>query len=347
MFKNKDLTRIALVSMGAIILSFVVTKMNDRNNKEKQDDDFDKIQTYLLNDSPLYGYNRPKMWIHSKYELNSRKWKSFHSRSNTDLNQPYLHLTIKSILNYNSDDFNICLIDDNSFKRLIPSWDVDIQHLAEPMKSHFRELGMMMLVYYYGGMVVPNSFVCLRKLLPFYEKYTSGDKFFTVENINRSNNLMKGTDTYSFVPDIKICGAKKNNDVLMETINSLQSRLKSGHFSSESDFIGQLSTELLSQVKIGKMTLVDGKEVAIKDSKNKAILLDDLMEEAYLNVGKYIYGLIIPSEELLTRTKYNWFAVMSEEELLNSRLAISKYLKVSSVDAIECQTVKKKSVVTI
>ena len=101
MFKNQDLSKIALVSVGAIVLSFFITKMNDKNSKKEQQDDYEKIQTYLLNDSPLYGYNRPKMFIHSKYEVNSRMWKSFQSRNNTDLNQPYLHLTIKSILNYN------------------------------------------------------------------------------------------------------------------------------------------------------------------------------------------------------------------------------------------------------
>ena len=38
------------------------------------------IKLYLLNDSPLYGQNKPKIWIHSKYELNARKWRDFQSR---------------------------------------------------------------------------------------------------------------------------------------------------------------------------------------------------------------------------------------------------------------------------
>ena len=54
MFQGKNLTKIALVSVGAIILSFVVTKMHDKNNKEDLEDDYKKIQTYLLNDSPLW-----------------------------------------------------------------------------------------------------------------------------------------------------------------------------------------------------------------------------------------------------------------------------------------------------
>ena len=57
-------------------------------NKFKQNfetnDEYELIKKYLLNDSPLYGHNRPKIWIHTKYEVNARKWKDFYSRNTTD-----------------------------------------------------------------------------------------------------------------------------------------------------------------------------------------------------------------------------------------------------------------------
>ena len=37
-------------------------------------------------------------------------------------NQAYQLLTIKSIVDKCSDDFNICIIDDNSFSKIIPQW---------------------------------------------------------------------------------------------------------------------------------------------------------------------------------------------------------------------------------
>ena len=48
----------------------------------------DMIRQYLLNDSPLYGMNRPKLWIHSSYGKNARQWKDFYSRNSPDLNPP-------------------------------------------------------------------------------------------------------------------------------------------------------------------------------------------------------------------------------------------------------------------
>ena len=347
MFENKNLTRISLIAAGALLLSFFATKMNDKNAKNESKEDYEKIQNYLLNESPLYGHNRPKLWIHSKYEVNARQWKDFQSRNTTNLNQSYLHLTIKSVLNYNSQDFNICLIDDDSFRKLIPTWDVDLVNMADPMKSQFRELGMLMCSYYYGGMIIPNSFICLRNLLPLYEKYTYGNQLFVTEKINRINNIQQGTNMYSMIPDTYICGAEKENELMLELINDLQNRLKSAHFQQEDDFKGFVSTWCLQKLKIGKVVVVDGKEVGVKTTKNKPILLEDLMEEDYLDVGKYCYGIYVPGDEVLKRTKYNWLCTMSEDEILASRIAISKYLKVSNVDSLESSSLKSRTVVSI
>ena len=89
--------------IGAIILVASLFANKLKQNFESNDE-YELIRKYLLNDSPLYGYNRPKLWIHTKYEINSRKWKNFYSRNTTDLNQPYLHLTIKTIINLSDVD---------------------------------------------------------------------------------------------------------------------------------------------------------------------------------------------------------------------------------------------------
>jgi hypothetical protein len=67
-------------------VGFIGNKIKDSVDTSEKDE-YDLIKKYLLNDSPLYGYNRPKLWIHTKYEINARKWKDFYSRNSTDLNQ--------------------------------------------------------------------------------------------------------------------------------------------------------------------------------------------------------------------------------------------------------------------
>ena len=60
---------------------------------------------------------KPILWVHIDYKKNSRNWESFYSRSNNDINQDYLYLTIRSIIDNCGDDSHICLIDDNSFSK--------------------------------------------------------------------------------------------------------------------------------------------------------------------------------------------------------------------------------------
>jgi hypothetical protein len=323
------------IAVLAIVVSASYIGNHFKQAFNNNDEESELIRKYLLNDSPLYGFNKPKLWIHTKYEVNARKWKSFYSRNSTDLNQPYIHLTIKTIINHCGDDFNICLIDDDSFSKLIPKWDINIMSAAEPKKSQIRELGMAQLLYIYGGVVVPNSFVCSRNLIELYEVASSTNAPFVSENVNRYVNLSAKTKPkLLFLPEPVFMGAPKKNEVIKDYIDFLRSKNSKFHFSAESDIKGETSYWLLEQIKHNKITLIGGEKIGVKTAKSrKPILLEDLMEDDYLDVDKDAFGIYIPEDEILQRTKYQWFAVMSGEEILKSNMIISKYLIASIVDS--------------
>src|SRR5210317_796465 len=274
-------------------------------NKYKQsfetNDEYELIKKYLLNDSPLYGYNRPKIWIHTKYEVNARKWKDFYSRNTTDLNQPYIHLTIKTIIDHCGKDFNICLIDDESFSKLLPSWDIDLNKVAEPNKARLRELGILQLIYFYGGMTVPNSFVCTKNLKQLYETGIAWNKPFVCENINRNTNLLKSKGNKLFSPDLSFIGASKNDPVILELIEYIKIGNSSGHYSNENEFIGDLSYWCESAIQNQKMNLQGAELIGVKNNQGKQILLENLMEEAYIQFHPDSYGILIPADEILRR----------------------------------------------
>jgi hypothetical protein len=307
------------------------------------------VQDYLLNESPLYGYNRPKLWIHSKYEINARKWKDFYSRNTTDLNQPYMHLTIKSIINHCGEDFNICLIDDESFNRLLPSWEVNVETMAEPMKSQCRELGMTKLLQIYGGMVVPNSFVCSRNLKPFYDENLANGKPFVCEHINKTCDVANDTIANAFLPSTYFMGALKNDKCILELVEYMNNMQSHGHISTENQFIGSISRKCMQFIADQKMNLVGGEMIGVKTIGRKAILLEDLMEEAYLDIPNTSVGIYIPAEEILNRPKYQWFAVLPSEQILSSSSILAKYLVTSMMDSTNEYYNKKQdhSVVTI
>jgi hypothetical protein len=330
MFSSKNNNKYILTLAAIFVFGLVAARLKqplDANN------DYEMIRNYLLNDSPLYGYNRPKLWIHSKYEMNARKWKDFYSRNNTDLNQPYLHLTIKTIINHCGADFNICLIDDESFSKLIPSWDVDLATMAEPFKSHFRELGMAQLIYFYGGMTVPNSFVCLKNLKSFYDDGISNNRPFVCESINKTVNITKQKHKMLFIPDLYFMGAVKNNPLILELVEHLKATNKTVHFSNENDFVGDKQQWCIDAINSNKLNLIGGEFIGIKTKDRKTILLDDIMSEEFLNLSSSAVGIYIPEEEVLRRNKYQWFAVMDGDQILKSNMIISKYLAASIVDS--------------
>uniref|UniRef100_A0A6C0I5W0 Uncharacterized protein n=1 Tax=viral metagenome TaxID=1070528 RepID=A0A6C0I5W0_9ZZZZ len=346
-----DSTNIYTYLFGAmIIISVGYFSSKIKKTLENEESEYEIIRKYLLNDSPLYGFNRPKIWIHSKYEVNSRKWKDFSSRNTTDLNQPYIHLTIKTIINHCGDDFNICLIDDDSFSKLLPSWDIYLSAVAEPMKSHLREMGMAELLYYYGGMVLPNSFLCMKNLISFYQNTISYGRPFVCEAINRTTNLLHQKHKLLFIPDLSIMGAAKNDPVILELIEMLKARNKSCHFAGETDFVGDTSQWCLDAIRQQKLTLVGGETIGVKTAKRKTILLENLMEEEYIDFDSSIMGVYIPGEEILRRPKFQWFAVLPSEQVISSNMIISKLLMASIADTTQEYSKKReveRSVVSI
>ena len=288
------------------------------------------IRKYLLNDSPLYGYNRPKLWIHSTYEYNARKWKSFGSRSSTDLNQPYIHLTIQSIIHHCGDDFNICLIDDDSFSQLIPGWKYNVSDMPEPSRNYFRELGMCELLYIYGGMVVPNTFICLKNLVPLYLGGIQDEKPFVCETPNHYASIINSQENNSFTSDHKFMGAPKRCPVIRDMIDYVKQRNNNAHFSTEPEFFGYVSRWLNNECKRNHINKVDGIYIGVKTKQGKPVLIEDLLgEETIPFCTQRTSGIYLPGNELLKRCAYKWFSVLPLHEILNSNMIVTKYLTAS------------------
>lgn len=335
-FTSSNLFYYSFVFIVIIIAGFLAKKVKSAFGEKA--DEYELIKKYLLNENPLEGYNRPKIWIHSKYEINSRIWQSFQSRNTTELNQHYLHLTIKSIINYCGDEFNVCLIDDDSFSKLIPSWDVDLKNTAEPLKSKLREIGLMELVYFYGGIVVPNSFLCLQNLKPLYQN----DSPFICEKVNTHLYLQKQKKTYEFIPDIYFIGSKKNNPVILSIVQFLKEKLSFPFFTEENEFLGCSNDFCMELVNSQKMNLISGDMIGIKTKCKKIITVEDLTNENFIEFNSDMYGIYLPIDDFLKRTKYNWFPIMSVEELLESNMIISKYFKMSIINSIESKDLEDK-----
>ena len=146
---------VILISLGILYQKYL-----EKQSKNTTFDDYGEIKRYLLKDKTLDKSKKPILWIHVPHEYNSRNWLSFGSRSSFELNQPYLYLTVKSIIKNCDESFNVVLIVVGTFEKIIPNWSINMDLISDPMKCYVRQLAMAKLIYAYGGLNVPISFLC-------------------------------------------------------------------------------------------------------------------------------------------------------------------------------------------
>jgi hypothetical protein len=283
----------------------------------------DIVRKYLLNENALTG-GKPIIWVHIDYEINSRNWVNFGSRNTSELNQPYKLITLQSIIKQAGERFNVCLIDDDSFAKLMPSWSINLQNLADPIKGYMRNLGMMNLLFKYGGFVVPSSYLALKDLTGLYDTGLEQHDCFIMEtkNTNISASLVDG------FPNKLFMGCKKNSETMKELIQYIE-RLNSKDFTFEQKFLGEVNRKCLDMVNKNQMTLIDGKLIGCFSTQGKPILVDDLLQESYIDFNDSLQGILIPDKEILNRVKYQWFARLSPDQIYESNLILSKYLLLS------------------
>ena len=301
-------------------------------NKYETDDElqqYNLIKKYLLNDSSITRSKKPIIWIHVPYEYNARKWQSFGSRSSLDLNLPYQNLTIRSIIDHNPN-FHICLIDDNSFNNLLPGWTIDINKVGEPQKNNVRKLGLLKLLYIYGGMIVPSSFLCLRNLEIFYDESIRNNKPFVVEN---KCDIFTGDNVLNMIPDANFIGAPKNNNVI-EQFCKFTENLISTDYTDETRFLGDFNKWCIHAVSTKQMNLVSGSLVATKDTNGNPIKAEDLLREGYLDISDGIVGIYIPGNQILSHSSLSWFCYLKEDKILTSKFILSKYFVIAKANVL-------------
>ena len=274
------------------------------------------VNKYLLNDNSLAKNNKPYLWIHNSFEINSINWSSFGSRNSKCMNQPYKYITIKSVIDKCGDDFNICVIDDNIFTKIVPNWNINISLIAEPLKTNIRKLAIAQILYIYGGLLVPNSFICYKSLIDLYENGVKDNKIL----VNDFNFLDKQNKS-----NVKFLGCEKNSKAMKEYILYLE-KVNSKDFSSENKFLEYDKNWFKYNNTKKNNNIISNQSIGLSDIDNIKVTLDKLMGNTYFELIEDIYGLYIPDEEILKRTKYQWFARLSVEQVLLSNTMLGKYI---------------------
>lgn len=311
-----------------LILLVVVGSMQEKFSKITQTDDdvrhYELVKTYLLNEASLARSRLPILWIHVETNINARWWKNFGSRNTKCLNQPYQYLTIKSIVDKCSDNFNICLIDDNSFSKIIPDWKVDMSMVSSPIKEKMREIALARILYMYGGMLVPSTFICFRDLYPIYQAGTFETGMFVGEFVDR-NVTAEEREVY---PNTRMMGCNINSQCMLNYIQFLQN-MTAHDYTDESVFLGTKNKWCLNGVEKGIVKLIKSEALGARDINKNIITLDNLMGNTFIEIMADAAGVYVPEKEILKRTCYQWFARLDTKQVLDSDTMIGKLLLIN------------------
>ena len=326
---SNNYTNIILIIGLMFIFAYLYNRYQNKQDKLNMTDNYEAIRQYLLTDPDTDGnlgnVKKPILWIPVHYEYNSRSWLSFGSRSSFDLNQPYLYLTVRTIISQCSNSFHICLIDDKSFDKLLPGWKIKMDKVSGSTIEYARQLGLAKLLHEYGGLIVPPSFVCMRDLIGLYDMAENNNKMIICETINRNIT----STTKEFFPNMNFMGAPKGCQIVGELVDFIERTMKKD-YTAAAEFLGEFDRWCEYRVRKNQIIKIDGKLIGTKDMNDKMVLIDDLLSNEYIDFYAEAYGIYIPADEVLNRRHYEWFARMSQEQVLNGRVIICKYILLST-----------------
>ena len=274
--------------------------------------------------------NKPLLWIHVEREWNARRWSHFFERGSNDINQPYLYLTIKSIADQCGDDFNIVILDDDSFANLLPNWNVDMERVGDPVKSHMRRLALAQLLHQYGGLTLPPSTICVHNLLEMHRHGISkGRTMYMGQFANTSHyrfpeTRMDGDQNFKVEPAIMGCAPK--SPAMLRLVKFLEMQQASDH-SNETDFKDSCSAFCTEMFHSGLMHVIDGRMIGTRTANNKVVTIHELMGSSYVKFDTpSLYCIHVPHKELLAMPKHSWFAYVSVADVLRSETIIGNWL---------------------
>lgn len=314
--------QVLTVLIIVLCLAYLYKRYETKYLYDTYDENVD-MRKYLLGEltrEDIGRIRKPLLWVYVPHEYNSRHWLSFGSRSSYELNQPYLYLTTKSILKHCNKDFHVILIDDNSFPKLLENWPYST---AVPLDKTKRLLGLMNIIHTYGGMMTPISFICLKSLIDMYYNGTRDDKMVVVENVNHTS-IVENVGEFALCPFFS--GCLKGNKTVAKFIGFLNNIIGTD-YTFNYKITGEITNWLSTNVNSRQIHVVRGYEVGVMTVGGKPILIEDLIGTSHIDINlQNIYGVWVPAEQILNRTSYQWFARLSEEQVLLSNTNLGKYI---------------------
>ena len=290
--------------------------------------DLRKFNPFLDKNLLQKGMDKPAIWLFYDYsDTNQRDWADFGARSSRALNIPFLNLCYESIVRHNKNDYHVEVISGLSgVAELLGGWDQLPPGLRDPISPvNEAEVNWIRsaILAKFGGLWLSPYTVCL--------------KGFGV--LPKDKSVFFGTDldeTYAGSAGTTVPGFRAiwspipNHPMFNEWSAVCYERVakKSGGDQIRGDVKWDFVRFSNEYVSTG--IVVDPAAEGMRKKNGKRIQLEDLLASGTdgnlpFDITDYVVYIPFPWNELRNREMFGWFLRMSEEQIMESDIAI-KYL---------------------
>jgi hypothetical protein len=320
----KDET-VQIAAVGFVVLAAVVAAIYTIS-KTKEDDPLK--DRYLIDK----GKELPVLWIYlDDSEVNSRKWTGFEERSSRAINAPFLNLCYESCVKMNGSQYRIEVISGISDLAIrLGGWEAIPTPMRNPdvfLRECDRNWIRAAVLAKWGGLWVSPSTIWLKAMGPLPKDHVvlfgSDDEVTFVGS--------GGTDA----PSLRVAWSPAPaNPIWVDWEQTVRDRLEKRSGGSDfrrdemSDAVHAiaLSKEIGQPVEVRPMA-----ELTRKGASGRRIQVEDLLASGQdslpFSITSEAVYVPIPWPEIKERRVFGWFLRLSEEQILESDMAVSWLFK--------------------
>ena len=269
------------------------------------------------------GMDKPVIWLYmDTSDVNSRKWTDFMGRSSRAINVPFLNLCYTSIVSKNKDIYRVEIINGLSdLAQRLGGWAL----LPVPLQNPIAPVGPAELNWIravtlktWGGMWLDPATICIK---PFGPLSPEKVVFFGTDD-GETYAGPKGTPA----PGLRcVWAGKAEHPVFVEWEKMARERVEARGGGRE--FRGDEKWDARQLAVVGDVEYRPNAELSRK-ANGRRIQIEDLLaagQEGALtfDISEQSVYAPIPWPELRDRRQFGWFLRMSEDQIMESDLAIS------------------------
>jgi hypothetical protein len=282
------------------------------------------MRVEITKDTLQIGLNRPTIWIFlNDSDTNSRSWSDFMSRSSNAINIPILNLFYQTIAKHNGDKYRIEVVGGlQRVAELMGGWE-NLPTLMRNPKARINgpeeDWIRTALLAKYGGLWLSPSVVCLR---PFGDLPTDKVVAFGQDTVPMYGSAVPGFRA--------LWSPRAGHPIFVEWETRIRNRMefqnggRQVRGDAKSDWV-DLASEVEVRVK---------EELGRDPRTNKSLDLEQIFAAGTqgrlpFSIPPTAVYMPVPYGDLLDRRAFGWILKSSEDQIMESDLAIRYVLEAS------------------